>query len=837
MIRLAQATFNRLIRIITETVEKSPLAPDEKLRLKHFSAFVFLGIPTLIGYGVYNFLNDQLLTSSLIFLCSTGLFLSWVLLCYLPLGRNIYRLNLTFLGGLLVYMMVLGGDDGSKSLWLFIFPQVAMFWLGKSEGLAWAAGILVVSIIFLTTPQLGLLSHHYGNQFIIRLISVYLFVMAVAYWFEYFREHYRRGMETEEQRLRAVISAIPDAIALKDNEGRYVLSNQYFSKLTGLSEQHILGKRDEDIFSQNKAEKNLQSDLALQSGKGLVRIEETVVGPAGQHTTYDTIKTLLDNPLNNPAGTSRSILSVSRDITSLQFAEKALHESHKQMLTILDSMDAHIYILNIETYKILYMNHNMKEAFGRGLEGQTCWKVLYNETAPCAHCTIPQLSCQNGAPIEMVEREAYNPITKRWYAQRNRMILWIDQQPVKLQIAFDITRVKQLETARRSDERSVAEAKKQEALGRMAGAIAHHFNNQLMGVLGYLELAMQGSAGNSELHNLLQAAAMAAKKTSKIGGILLCYLGQKNTEQELLDLSEICRQHLPSLQQLLPATITLDTELTTPQLIISCDATLVQQIITHLITNSCEALGTHQGRIALSVTPVSIDSITHHNLAPKDWQATAEDYCCLQVTDTGCGIAEDNLEKIFDPFFTTKFTGRGLGLPMVLGLIKTWGGAINVESTIGQGTTFQIFFPLVKRVTKEKKAMGDKQKNLKVLLIDDDQMIHSMVSVILENLGFTALLAEDGPEGIKIFQEHTDEIALVLCDLIMPQMDGWQTLSALRAINPTIKVIMVSGYDHLQGMRSEYPDQPQAFLNKPYKKDKLGKMISELLGAEKHGTG
>ncbi len=193
------------------------------------------------------------------------------------------------------------------------------------------------------------------------------------------------------------------------------------------------------------------------------------------------------------------------------------------------------------------------------------------------------------------------------------------------------------------------------------------------------------------------------------------------------------------------------------------------------------------------------------------------------------GIADKNLDEIFDPFYSTKFTGRGLGLAMVLGLIKTWGGAIHVHSIEGQGSTFQIFLPLMKAATEEESHTPNLTTSPKILLIDDDRMFRSMAGMMLEHFGFAVYFAEEGTEGIKIFQEHQNDIVLVLCDLIMPRVDGWQTLTALRAIDPTVKVIMVSGYDHIQGMRSDYPEQPEAFLNKPYTSRKLHETLRQIL--------
>ena len=147
----------------------------------------------MIGFGVYNFIDERLLPTSLLFLSSTGVFLGWILLCYLPLDKIIYRFNGVLFGCMLLYMMLLGGDDGSKALWMFIFPQITILFLGRTEGTAWSYGILVTGMCLLLQDPPGLTSYRYGNEYLIRFITVYLLVTAIAYWFDYFREQCRTG--------------------------------------------------------------------------------------------------------------------------------------------------------------------------------------------------------------------------------------------------------------------------------------------------------------------------------------------------------------------------------------------------------------------------------------------------------------------------------------------------------------------------------------------------------------------------------------------------------------------------------------------------------------------
>jgi CheY-like chemotaxis protein len=238
---------DRLGHLFADIIAQAPMSSTEKERLTHFAAFVFLSLLIMICYGAYNLANGNLLLSSIMFLCAAGQLFSWLLMCHLPLGRLVYRINGVLFGGLLLYLFLLGGDGGSKSLWLFAFPLVVFFLLGKNEGLAWSAGLLLAVLALLLLPIPGLHPFRYGNEFLARFITIYLFVSVVAYWFEYSREYYRRGMESESARLTKVLDTLPDAISLHDNDGRILLCNRSFLTLTGLDAEQILGKREDEI--------------------------------------------------------------------------------------------------------------------------------------------------------------------------------------------------------------------------------------------------------------------------------------------------------------------------------------------------------------------------------------------------------------------------------------------------------------------------------------------------------------------------------------------------------------------------------------------------------------
>lgn len=228
----------------------------------------------------------------------------------------------------------------------------------------------------------------------------------------------------------------------------------------------------------------------------------------------------------------------------------------------------------------------------------------------------------------------------------------------------------------------------------MAGAIAHSFNNHLTAVMGNLELAIADLPPGEGPADKLNAALRAARGAAAVSNLMLTYLGQTHAQHELLDLSEVCRRSLPRLGAAMPKDMVLDTDLSSPGPAISANANQIQQVLTNLVTNAWEAGSYGRCAIHLTVKTVSSADIPASHRFPIDWRQRDNAYACLEVMDEGSGIEEKDIEKIFDPFFSSKFTGRGLGLSVLLGIVRTHGGAVTVESEPGRGSTFQVFLPV-----------------------------------------------------------------------------------------------------------------------------------------------
>jgi signal transduction histidine kinase/CheY-like chemotaxis protein len=383
---------------------------------------------------------------------------------------------------------------------------------------------------------------------------------------------------------------------------------------------------------------------------------------------------------------------------------------------------------------------------------------------------------------------------------------------------------------------------KSESLSRMAAAIAHHFNNQLAVVIGNLEMAIDEQPKGVAPSNSLTSAMQAAWRSADMSRLMLTYLGQSRDKVEPLDISSSCRKILPILKAAMPANVILETDFPSPCPVINTSPDYMQQILTNLITNAWESVGDDRGTISLNVKTVSPAEIPTAHRFPVDFQLPDNPCACLEVTDTGCGIAARDIEQIFDPFYSTKFTGRGMGMAVVLGLVKTHKGVITVNSKPGSGSTFRIFFPLSedalpqsqtaendRDITISSPSPGKMEEGGTVLLVEDEEPLRKMIVIMLDRLGFSVLEAKDGIEALDVFWQHREKIRFVLTDLTMPRMDGWETLTALRKLQPDIPVILASGYDLAHVMAGVHPELPQAFLAKPYNLKALRAAIAQTL--------
>ena len=400
----------------------------------------------------------------------------------------------------------------------------------------------------------------------------------------------------------------------------------------------------------------------------------------------------------------------------------------------------------------------------------------------------------------------------------------------------DITRQRQAEEERAKLEAQARVLQKTESLNRMAGAIAHHFNNQLQAVMGYLDLAteeMNQLDGAAKAAGYLAHAMRSSRRAAEISGLMLTYLGQTQTQRVRQDLCALCRSSLLLLRPAIPVNVVLHTDLPAPGPAIHANPNQIQQALTNLLTNAWEAGGDRDTEIRLTVWTTPGADIPAERRYPIDFDPLPGAYACLEVADNGCGIPACNMDKLFDPFFSSKFTGRGLGLPVLLGIVRAHGGVVTVESAPGRGSVFRVFLPRMDEAEAPPVPVstgGALKGRDTVLVIEDEAEVRDITAIGLRRQGYVVLEAKDGAEGLDLFRAHRDRVLLVICDLVLPRMGGWEAINALRALQPGLPIILVSGYDEARVMANDHPEKPQAFLGKPYDLKKLREVVGKVLG-------
>jgi PAS domain S-box-containing protein len=518
--------------------------------------------------------------------------------------------------------------------------------------------------------------------------------------------------------------------------------------------------------------------------------------------------------------------------------ECRLQESEERFRTLAALAPAGIYLADLEG-RCHYANERWCEIAGLSLEaalGDGWVQGLHPEDRASVRAHWQQMVASAGH--WGLEYRFQTPAGKTtWvYGQANAQRDKWGNVTGYIGVNIDITERKRAEAEKAVLEAQNRRLQKAESLGRMAGAIAHHFNNQLQGVMGNLELAWHALPPQSAAAENLTAALKSARKAAEVSGLMLTYLGQTHGRLAALDLSETCRQYLPMLLASLPEKVTLETDFAAPGPVVNANASQLHQVLINLVTNAWEASHDQAKAIRLRIKTVPAADIPTLNRYPVDHRPLATPHACLEVADSGCGIAPADLEKLFDPFFSSKFVGRGMGLPVALGIVQAHGGAITVESVPGRGTTMRVFLPTTVETVPQPAAPplpapppAKASEGTAVLVVEDEPSVRRTVTLALQYLGFTVLAAEDGLEALELFRRHRDEVGCVLCDLTMPRMSGWDTLTALREMAPGFPVILASGYSEAQVMSGEHPELPQAFLGKPYELATLNATLARVM--------
>ncbi len=401
-----------------------------------------------------------------------------------------------------------------------------------------------------------------------------------------------------------------------------------------------------------------------------------------------------------------------------------------------------------------------------------------------------------------------------------------------LALVRDVTARKSAELERHDLEVQIQNAQKLESLGVLAGGIAHDFNNLLTAILGNTELTLMKLGPDSPATDLVRQVRAATLTAADVGKQMLIFSGKGRVTLDLLNVNQLVEEMTHLMRVSISKGVFLQYDLEPNLSAIEADATQIRQVFMNLITNASEAIGHQSGTITIATRNIAVARA--HSTGEFIAENPPEgDYVAIEVSDSGIGMDAETREKIFDPFFSTKFTGRGLGLAAVLGIVRSHRGAIKVTSRPGKGTRFEILLP----TTEKKHSLDSKEidcdiswhASATVLVADDEDAVREVAKKILEQFGLRVRTAKDGLEAVQSFREHPKEIDVVLLDMKMPLLDGEGAFREIRRLSPSARVILMSGNSEQDSLLRISKNELAGFLQKPFQLHELiGKVRSAI---------
>jgi PAS domain S-box-containing protein len=519
----------------------------------------------------------------------------------------------------------------------------------------------------------------------------------------------------------------------------------------------------------------------------------------------------------------------------LQSRGAELIESERRFRQMADNVGEIFWLYDLDQRRALYVNDAFERIFGRPvsavLESTLVWhNAIHPDDRPRV---LAQFGREAEGPREIKYRILHADGSIRWLRDRSFPIPDATGRVTRIAgIIADITAQRIATEEKAAFDRKLQETQRLESLGVLAGGIAHDFNNLLTGVLGNASLARMVISQNDDAHRYLAEIESVAVRAAELCKQMLAYSGKGRFEVQRLDVNTLVQETAQLLHLSIAKNAVLRFNLARELPPIMADPTQLRQVVMNLVINASEALAGKSGTISLLSGVIRVDRDYLLTTAFPD-DVELGDYVFLEVADNGVGMDAATLSRIFEPFFTTKFTGRGLGLSAVLGIVRGHKGALKAYSEPGKGTTFKLLFPVAEGLPEPLRketapAPAAWQGRGQVLVVDDEETVRAVTARMLETFGFATVLAKDGVEGVRKFEAGGD-FAAVLMDLTMPHMDGEEAFRRIRQLSPDAHVILMSGFNEQEAIDRFTGKGLAGFLQKPFKPDQLRAKLRQLL--------
>ncbi len=595
-----------------------------------------------------------------------------------------------------------------------------------------------------------------------------------------------RRLVEQQALMHCLIDSIPDPIYVKDNRGLYLGCNKAYAEFVGKEPSEIHGSTASDILPEARAQQSHMEDLRVLANAEVLETEGWVDNAAGKKVYHNSVKIPY---LESSAGSS-GMIGISRDLTKRIEMEQEM----RRLAVAVEQSTESIMITDVKGI-IIYVNAAFEAISGYApsdVVGQT-----------------PSI-VQSGQHNDAFYKELWDTISAgdTWEGRftnrrKNGEIYHVDGVIYPIRDANDdvvnFVEISRDITQEMAIEKHLRQQQKMNAVGELAGGVSHDFNNILTAILGYVALCLNTVDEGSKTYKYLQEILKAGDRAAKLVRQILTFSRQEEQQFHSLELQSIIEDSLSLVQTTMKKNIGLVKEIDAGCGAILGDTTQMQQVMVNLCTNAVHAIGKEEaGTLEVSLKQISV---TEEQPVEQAIELPVGPYACITVSDTGCGMTPEVQERIFEPYFTTKKSGEGtgFGLSIVHGIVRKHRGAITVESEVGKGTTFYIYFPLLTEAVQEKRENGVKKKGTeeghgRILFVDDDYTILSMGRELLESYGYQVVTATNGRRAIETFQQNPSGFDALVTDYSMPEMNGHELIREVLAIRSNIATILCSGY-------------------------------------------
>jgi two-component system cell cycle sensor histidine kinase/response regulator CckA len=623
-----------------------------------------------------------------------------------------------------------------------------------------------------------------------------------------------------ELRYRTLFEQSPDGILIIDTNGNFIDFNNAAHNMLGYTREEFKQLRISDINLDSTEKIKACIERLLRDGKANFEVKyKAKDGGRRSIQVFSQVMTLSGKSFFH---------SIWQDISERKQVEEALRKSEKFVRDILETVDEGFIVIDRD-YKIISANKAYLDQVKMPLEnviGRHCYEISHHITVPCHKvgegCSVKH-TFDTGEP--------HTKLHIHHDKEKNPIYVETKSYPLKDAAGHIISAIEIINnnTGKKKLEDQLRHSQKMEAVGQLAGGVAHDFNNILTAITGYGSLMKMKMGEHDPLRNYLQQMLDASERAANLTRSLLAFSRKQVISPRPVNLNKIVKNVEKLLQRLVSEDVEMKVILTNKDLTVMADSSQIEQILMNLVANASDAM-LERGCLTIST---EVDVLDHEFVRINGFGKPGM-YAIFSVTDTGTGMDEKTKRKIFEPFFTTKQAGRGtgLGLSIAYGIVKQHDGYITCYSEPNMGTTFKIYLPMIKRktVTKERTALHPVSNGTETILVsEDDAAVSKIMKEVLEQFGYTVIEAVDGEDAISKFKNNRDRVKLLILDVIMPKKNGKEVYEEIRKDRPDVKVIFSSGYmtDTLQKKGALEGDIN--FIPKPVSPTELLRKVRETL--------